>query len=88
MKKRIEYRQCTLRKRCSNSIELVQVSYIPAQFARLNQIVRLQDEDDQWSDGWRVTLVGTSVMSDKLPDTHRAVKNHRQLTGDSADRRR
>ena len=89
MKKRIQYRQCTLRKRLSSensSHSIVQVAYIPSTFACLNRFVRIKGDDGEWSDHWRVEGVGMSIWSDDLPDSHKAIKRHRQSTGDMLPR--
>ena len=87
MKKEILYRQCGLRRELSADIALTQVSFIPAKFAKLNHIVRLKDGEGQWEDGWKVVHVGTGVDADHLPDSHREIKAHRRMTGDSLARR-
>ena len=86
MKKRIQYRQCTLRKRLSSGSSRVRVSFIPAALACVGKTVRLQNESDQWSDGWRVESVGAAIWSSDLPDSHNAIKRHRDATGDRLPR--
>lgn len=86
MKKRIQYCQCTLRKQVSPGTELVRVSYIPAKYARVADTVRLQDDDGEWTDGWRIESVGDVTESDDLPDSHNAIKHHRKKTGDALPR--
>lgn len=72
------YAQCVLRKD-----NLEQVSYIPAKFANLNQVVKLKQEDGTWDEGWKVTYVGAVVNEDTIHDPYNAVKEHRKRTGDS-----
>ena len=86
MKKRMIYRQCGLRQDLGNDRSYFQRSYIPEKFARLNQVVRLRNADDQWDDGWQVVSIGNSVAACELPDSHRQIKSHRQQTGDSLRR--
>ena len=86
MKKRTQYRQCTLRKRLSNGSSRVRVSFIPATLARVGKTVQLLNETDQWSDGWKVESVGAVIWSNDLPNSHNAIKRHRNATGDRLPR--
>ena len=87
MAKKIEYRQCTLRKKESESVSKEMVTYIPRKFARRNKVLRLQHADNTWEEGWIVVQVGESVvLDDDLPDPRKAAKSHRLATGDALPR--
>lgn len=58
-KKTTAYKQCELRKKMSDG-EQVRISYIPEQFAKIGQIVKLKKED-VWDDGWVVNSVGHRI---------------------------
>ena len=50
-------------------------------------MLRLKDDNDGWIDGWVVECVGDVIVEgDQLPDSHKAIKNHRKATGDSTPR--
>ena len=83
MAKTIEYRQCTLRKTYAPSSSAVTVSFIPGKFAQCQRVLKLKLSDDSWDDGWVVEHVGASITDSQLPDTHAAIKSHRNATGDS-----
>lgn len=79
---KIRYRQCTLRKKLSDSSHAQQVSYIPEKFAVVGRTLKLQSpEDGEWSDGWVVVSAGE--INEDPPDAHDAIKGHRKNTGDS-----
>lgn len=86
MKKRTKYCQCTLRKTVAPGTVIERVSYIPAKYARVGDVVRLQDDAGEWTDGWIVKTTGEIIESDDLPDSHRAIKHHRKETGDTLPR--
>lgn len=85
MKKTI-YRQCGLIRDLGNERTAGLVSYLPVRFAKMNRIVKLKQDDGQWEDGWKVVSVGAGVDADQTPDSHRAIKRHRDRTGDSLRR--
>jgi len=62
-------------------------SYIPQEFAKIGRVLRLKDDNVGWVDGWVVECVGDVIVEgDQLPDSHKAIKNHRKSTGDSTPR--
>ena len=61
MTKRNVYRQCGLRRELGNDRSAHMVTYLPIQFAKPRQVVRLKDANDQWEDGWEVLTIGESV---------------------------
>jgi hypothetical protein len=72
------YRQCKLQKK-----NTFQTSYIPEEFAVMNKIIKLRD-NNVWDDGWKVIAVSSSRHADdNLPDSHSSIKAHRRATGDS-----
>jgi len=88
MSKHAKYVQCVMRRPVAGgSVELT--SYIPQQFAKMGDVLRLKDEDRSWTSGWVVELVsGHTVEGDNLPDYRKSIRNHRKLTGDSVPRRK
>ncbi|MFK7767286.1 MAG: hypothetical protein AB8B55_08700 [Mariniblastus sp.] len=86
MTKKNIYRQCGLRRELGNDRSAQMVSYLPIQFAKPHQIVRLKNANDQWEDGWKVVSVGQSVDTEGLPNSHQQIKSHRKRTGDSLRR--
>jgi len=84
----MKYVQCELRRNGADGSERT-TSYIPQKFAKVGHVLRLKDDRDAWVDGWVVERVSSAIVEgDKIPDSHKAIKNHRKATGDSAPRRR
>lgn len=58
--------------------------FVPKEFAVIGKLLRVKEED-VWVDGWRVEEISSNeVDEDHLPDSHKAIKAHRNQTGDSA----
>jgi hypothetical protein len=49
----MNYTQCLLSKTIQNK-EYVVVAWIPSQFAKVNEIVKIKTPDGQWENGWKV----------------------------------
>lgn len=71
------YTQCKLQKG-----DVVQVSWIPAQFASVDRVLRLRDADGSWDDGWLVAEKWETVSEEMIPDSHDLRKAHKRATGD------
>ena len=77
------YVQCTLTRKISGGVA-VTTSYIPQRFAKVGKTLKLKDELDRWDDGWMVESAGDIVIeADNVPDYRKAIRLHRQQTGDS-----
>lgn len=74
----MQYVQCKLVK---GNIE--QTSWIPKKFAVVGKGLKLKDEYDNWSYGWRVKAAFGEVDEKHIPDWRKAVRGHRKSTGDS-----
>jgi len=74
------YRQCVLHRTVGDT-RTETVSYIPAGYAIVGKILQLKNDDDVWTDGWKVISVGE--ITDEPLDSHNAIKLHRKNTGDS-----
>jgi len=59
-----EYRQCHL-EQSRGRATIHHTAWLPATFAVLGGVVRLRERDGDWGDGWRVTFVGPTVLSDE-----------------------
>lgn len=83
MARTIQYTQCTLERNLGTAT-FRQVSYIPTQFARLAAVLRLKNDAGQWVNGWKVVHVGSDAVDNaNAPDYRKAIRNHRNNTGDS-----
>jgi hypothetical protein len=78
MSKLTYYRQCRLQKENSQ-----QMSWIPEEFAEVNKVLKLRNEDGEWDNGWTVTSVGNRLEEHYLPNVNQMIKGHRKNTGDS-----
>ncbi|WP_286764267.1 MULTISPECIES: hypothetical protein [Rhodopirellula] len=86
MSRNVKYVQCAMRRNIAGG-SVRTTSYIPQEFAKVGRVLRLKDDKVGWVDGWVVESVGDVIVEgDQLPDSHRAIKNHRKSTGDSAPR--
>lgn len=71
-------RQCVLEKSIPNSSgKLVQISWIPEQFAIKNKYLKLRD-GEVWENGWQVTGVGGRKSRQELTERGRDHVNHRK----------
>ena len=50
--RKVYYRQCVLEK-VVDSKNLIDTCWIPLEFAKLNKVLRIKDDD-----GWKVTFIG------------------------------
>lgn len=81
--KKIKYRQCELEK-AEESATRTMVSFLPEKFAAVGTVLKLKDDDGNWSDGWIVKSAGQ--LTDEPPDWRKEVRAHRKTTGDSLPR--
>ena len=87
MSKNTKYVQCEMRRAVAEGC-VKTTSYIPQKFAKVGRLLKLKDNNDTCIDGWVVEHVGSAVVEgDQIPDSHKAIKNHRKATGDSTPRR-
>lgn len=85
MSKSIFYRQCQLRKDNKDGSYMEQVSYIPEPYCQEGKVVKLRDSEGVWDNGWVVISASQHRHEDnELPDIHKAIRGHRQATGDSS----
>ena len=83
MSKTTSYRQCTLYKPCGKEARKVMVSHIPETFAQVGNVLKLKQEDSTWDDGWIVETVSVRIEDADLPNSRKAIKQHRKATGDA-----
>ena len=87
MSKKTHYKQCIVEKQelGKSCIETVtQITWLPVEFAEVDKQIQLKDDDDNWTDGWKVKYVGEDALyEDYLPDFRKAIRGHRKNTGDS-----
>lgn len=69
-------RQCVLEKRIPDGM-LVQVSWIPEQYAIKDKYLKLK-EGDVWENGWQVKNVGGRMSREELIQRGRDHVNHRK----------
>ena len=83
MGKPIFFKQCRLAKTIPEGTKH-QISWIPEEYANINSVVKLRDEDGNWDDGWVVRQAGQKSVEERfLPDLHKEIRGHRKSTGDS-----
>ena len=86
MSRNVKYVQCAMRRNIAGG-SVRTTSYIPQEFAKVGRALMLKDDKVGWVGGWVVECVGDMIVEgDQLPDSHKAIKNHRKSTGDSAPR--
>jgi hypothetical protein len=83
----VKYKQCSLSRKDGDKI-VRQVSWIPVKWASTGQVLKLK-ANNEWTDGWVVDSVGLDILDqNEVPDSHKAVKEHRKRTGDNLPKRR
>ena len=60
----LEYRQCHL-EQSRGQATIHHTAWLPATFAVPGGVVRFRERDGDWGDGWRVTFVGPTVLTDE-----------------------
>lgn len=60
-----------------------EVSYIPIEYAKVNQKLKIKNESDIWEEGWWVEKVHSNSKTTELPDYRKLIRGHRKNTGDS-----
>lgn len=84
-----KYIQCSLRREVISPSDTVppstelQTTYLPSEFAHVGKGVKLKDSQGDWEDGWVVTEVYKSSITDEAPDWRKMIRGHRNNTGDS-----
>lgn len=78
------YKQCHM-TRIEGSNKMQIASYIPETFAQVGRELSLCDQTGTWTHSWIVDIV--SLETDEAPDWRKAVRKHRQATGDSQQKR-
>jgi len=77
-----KYRQVTMVKIIDRHTRVVEVSYIPEEFALVGNVLKIKDLlTGEWDTGWGVTHVGSESV--EPPDYRKAIRGHRKNTGDS-----
>ena len=77
-----EYTQCTMERTTENGGILRIVSFIPSQYAVLGKVLKLKDHAGEFLDGFKVVTVH-SASTESPPDYRKAIRRHRDATGDS-----
>lgn len=75
-----KYRQCRMTRKHSTGKTVV-VSWIPEKYAVLGKFLQLKD-NDEWVNGYEVELVSENY-TENPPDFRKAIRAHRNKTGDS-----
>jgi hypothetical protein len=57
MKKETNYIQCALMRENSHHM-----AWIPEKFAIIDKFIKIKNDDDTWTDGWKVVGVGDKVV--------------------------
>lgn len=60
-----------------------EVSYIPIEFARVDERLKIKNDNDVWEEGWLVGEVYPNSKTTELPDYRKMIRGHRKNTGDS-----
>ena len=74
------YKQCILSKPTPKG-KLMEVAWIPVEFAKKGKILKLKQEDGEWTDGWIVEDVGSTLNPIEVIETvQKSAKDHRKTT--------
>lgn len=72
----------------ANTTVLEQTTYLPDEFAVLNKVLKLKNDEGKWENGWIVMKVYPDSETKLIPDSHIRVKKHRKNTGDSMPKKK
>ncbi len=74
------YIQCTVTKKLPSGVKTTS-TFLPEKFAKLGKVLKLQDKNSEWEDGWVVESVGKDKYdSDYIRRQSREYLNHRKGT--------
>jgi hypothetical protein len=79
MAKKQPYKQCKLVRKEGSSTH-IEVSYIPTEFAKQGETVKLKQADGSWEDGWVVESVGAEASADAVNAMYNSWKRWRKVT--------
>jgi hypothetical protein len=71
------YRQCTMRRDDPAGFHQRCVSWIPERFAKVGKYLKLKNDDDTWTDGWKVQEVGDRKDHKAVASAEQAHKKQR-----------
>ena len=77
----MKFRQCSLRRAIPTGFTVI-VTFIPSKFANVGSYVKIK-EGEKWTNGWLVESAGSPIEEELLPNSHKDIKGHRKMTGDS-----
>lgn len=72
--------QCILEKRLSDENVRWQTTWLPEKFCKLGMILRLQNEDGSWEDGFRVMSIGPFREEKAVHERSRDWKRQRRAS--------
>lgn len=83
-KKEQLYKQCGMRKYSNKEHTVYQehTAWIPEQFAKKGNVLKIKDDDGNWDDGWVVTWASSEAGPEPTP-WWQLIRGHRDATGDS-----
>jgi hypothetical protein len=58
------YRQCALEKREGKAV-IKRVLWGPEKYAVLGKLVKVEEDNGEWSEGWRVVFVSKEVLPER-----------------------
>ena len=70
-------RQCRLEKPIESGGQRMMVTWLPEKFAKVNDIVKLKNEDDEWIDGWKIVTVGDTRIT--YEDSNKQSQAHKSM---------
>lgn len=73
------YRQCRMERPIEKGVQVL-VSYLPDQFAKTGEVVKLKNAEDVWVDGWKILSVGELIPASIAEAGSRLHKKHREST--------
>lgn len=73
------YRQCRMERKINNGVQTL-VSWIPEQYAKVNDILKLKNEKGDWIDGWKILSVSDPIPASVAEASSRLHRSHREAT--------
>jgi hypothetical protein len=80
MSKHEFYCQCEMKKKIDDHSCKIDVAWIPAKFAKINNWIRIKQDNGTWEDGWQVTYVGGKQKAEIVEGRERDYLNQRKVS--------
>ena len=79
-KKKLMYKQCRMERPLPNGHTSLHTAWIPAKFAKLNKILKIEMTEGNWENGWIVKEIGETKTEDYVLAHERDYQDQRKAS--------